>query len=152
MDTLKRVDVRREWSNYLRSITRSNKTGDAQHCVLKVKGGNPRITVPAPIWKLIAPPNSVSWSSKKVACHWVVAWLHKIKPDQSIDGWERFELSERCISPTCITPDCLVWESKSTNQSRGHMKNCCRKQCSHCSTRLCVCQALHTPPCTVHTD
>lgn len=92
-------------------------------------------------------------TSKKMEITWVAAYVADIFPDETVPGWENFELSHRCVqedlarSWTCVDPDCLVWESKRQNQSRGHSRVACMKICRHCPKTICRCNSIHDPCC-----
>jgi hypothetical protein len=87
----------------------------------------------------------------RVEGHWLTCYIENILPDQTLQDWEYFECSHRCISYNlgdddfCVDKDCIVWESKSVNQSRGY--GLCWRDCGHCNNILCYCQELHDPPC-----
>lgn len=107
--------------------------------------------------------------NEKIMLTWLVAYIHGIRPNRQLPGWQTFELSHRCINKSlnegslvafldggklqansdqylCISPTCLVWESKSVNQSRGY--GICFKMCGHkCGKYACACSQLHMPPC-----
>jgi len=108
---------------------------------------NGRIALPVSIMRtLVNKPET--WSDKdfRKPFTWFVCWRDSIKPDQLKSEWQNFECSHRCTSKSnCWSASCLTWECKSVNQSRG--QDFCTKVCTHCGSRLCVCQSLHDPPC-----
>lgn len=90
---------------------------------------------------------------EKMQLTWVVCYLNDIFPDKTQEEWRFHECSHLCISyglppeTECISSGCLCWESKPTNQARGHCSDLCMKKCTHCPNYLCICQKLHTPWC-----
>lgn len=139
------------------------RSGDIHTCCKDSDPDN-RITIPTTVIDCIITNAkevnpSLRWglhtarNSCKVPAKWIVCWLNSVYIDQTKIGWETFECSHRCIESNltvgqhCIDANCLVWESKASNQSRGHMANICFKACSHCGIRLCLCQSLHDPSC-----
>lgn len=118
-------------------------------CLTTLREKDARYTVPAAIVQAIAAKGAGAvWNGKKVQGTWIVLYLAGVLPPQTKSGWELFECSHLCLDKRCLASAHLVWESKATNQSRGHMHEACRKACSHgCGQMLCVCQRLHFPPC-----
>lgn len=108
---------------------------------------------PPPLW---GKTQSAKAQSCKVEVKWIICYLHYIMPDikEDDDAWKSFECSHLCVEAGlqdqglhCIDPNCLYWESKSTNQNRGHNATLCVKECTHCGDFLCDCQNIHFPPC-----
>jgi len=96
------------------------------------------------------------WCAANATATWLACYLNGIYPDKAQEGWEAFECSHRCCfnrqgaaadGRMCIDKECLVWESKSSNQSRGN--DFCTQKCKHeaCGRTVCECQGLHSPPC-----
>lgn len=110
-------------------------------CRLWNGGKDGRVQLPPFIlnW-LIEHPNNLYWNitydtrnrpsrGAKVTLTWLICYVWDIYPDISIEGWENFECSHRCLCAgrgkdgsglVCTLADHLVWESPSTNQSRGY--------------------------------
>ena len=132
-------------------VTRSEATrSGAVHHLMKIQGKDGRRNLP----KALQLKLKDTYSSEKVEAKWIACYLAGIRPDETVEGWEYFECSHRCIEYdlrgqglTCITAECLVWESKSVNQSRG--QDFCMRVCKHaeCGKRVCECQAVHVPAC-----
>lgn len=90
----------------------------------------------------------------KVRVCWVIAYLEGVRPNQTIPEWQRFQCSHRCLNEFCVTlvlngagNSHVCWESPSDNQNRGHNRNLCFRQCTHCTEFLCICQNVHSPVC-----
>lgn len=88
-------------------------------------------------------------SFKKIKVAWVACWLEGIVPDQTQEGWERFEHSHRCLNASCFWPAAHgCWESSSHNQSRGY--RVCQRLCHcGCGKTMCEANACHEPSCLV---
>jgi len=113
-------------------------------------GKNRQVRLPATIQRCLA-ENGCKWAPQNVTLTWLVAYLYRNLPDTKKQDWQNFTLSHRCLSAgtgvelICLRNDHLVWEEHSTNLSRGY--RVCRKDCTHCEKKLCVCQGIHKPCC-----
>lgn len=146
--------------------TRTGQVHSCVPCAPSARDG--RKSFPIQINKYIidtVPQLPFPWSlHQRFEMKWVACYLAGVVPDETIDGWQQFECSHRCIqyglnSPVngqrdrdqvgyhCIDPLCLLWESRSVNQSRGN-DYCCRP-CKHedCNLTICQCQGIHNQPC-----
>jgi len=119
--------------------------------------------IPITINAAILKDKKAKWHLKqKVPLTWIVCYLENILPNTTVNNWESFDCSHRCIGfygiddnepprylqGTCVTKDCLVWESKRDNQERGN--RFCTQKCVYddvCENYLCICQKLHKPCC-----
>lgn len=106
-----------------------------------------RRSLPRAIARALRTDSNANWCQEKVTVTWVVCWINSVRPDRSIQGWEVFQASHRCLTPNCLTSGHITWESPAKNQSRGHTRDVCTRVCTHCTQRLCVCQAMHSPAC-----
>ncbi len=141
------------WLSSEKGFTRTR----AQHSLLR-KGENDdgRRTIPTTIINCIRDNSHENgeqlWGTEskrdvKAPLTWIVCYLNNILPDTTLQDWEAYDCSHRCITSECTDAACLCWESKAINQSHGNLF-CC-KQCVHenCGKTICSCQSLHYPHC-----
>lgn len=106
---------------------------------------NPRVGIPSTICFAIRENGGEIVDRAKKPMTWISCYVYNVRPDIRKEGWENFNCSHRCLAGNCCNPDHLVWESVSTNISRGY--RICQRECTHCGGILCVCQGIHDPPC-----
>lgn len=138
-------------------------TRTGHHRVMTLDSNGNRRTLPSTIVAAIRGLDHFEWpggtgKDVRVPVYWIVCYLHSILPPENQPGWECYECSHCCIEyyeqraeggkkRACVDARCLVWESKTSNQGRGHAAEYCCKPCKHCEEPLCRCANLHTPPC-----
>lgn len=95
----------------------------------------------------------------KVPATWLSCVRSGVVPDKSMDDWWKFECSHRCLNCGygderhdlyCVSAGHLYWESKKSNQSRGHMrKHCFKKEKYGLKIGKCLCRVykFHKPHC-----